>query len=74
MNKKVLILTFLSVHGKEIKITINSPVEDISTNKVSEVMDQVIALGAVCSNLNEIITRKKTAQVIQKQEESIRIY
>lgn len=69
--KQVLELTFLNASGKEVKLVIQSPKENLSAAEINTAMDGIISLGAASGNYNAMLTEKKSAHYIQTHLESI---
>lgn len=68
-DKKVLQLTFLNRDGKEVKITINNPVEDLTGVEISPAMDAIIAANAVGET--SLLAAKSGAQYVVTSSEKI---
>lgn len=68
-DKKVLQLTFLNGEGKEVKITINNPVEDLTGAEIGPAMDAVIAANAVGES--SLLATKSAAQYVITSSEAI---
>lgn len=69
--KQVLELTFLNASGKEVKLVVQSPKENLSATEINKAMDGILSLGAVSGNYNAMLTEKKSAHYIQTHLESI---
>lgn len=72
-NKNVLVLNFVNAKGKEIKITINSPVSNLSANTVKDAMQEIIPLGTVSGNYDTAVVKSKSAYYIKTQSESVKL-
>lgn len=72
-NKNLLVLTFVNISGKEVKITINSPVSNLSADVVNQAMQEIIPYGAVSGNYDTSIVKSKSAYYIKTQSESVNL-
>lgn len=68
-DRKVLQLTFLNKEGKEVKITINNPVEDLTGVEISPAMDAIIAAKALGEST--LVAAKSGAQYVVTSSEKI---
>ena len=62
-----LVMTFVCADGEKASITLENPASDITPTKVKEVMDIVIAQGALrgSKGLYEMVTAH-SAQIVQR--------
>ena len=69
ITKKNLVLGFKTTAGKEMKLTIKEPAEELASSTISSVMDEIIATNALGEETQ--VSTKEGAKYIIQQEESI---
>ena len=71
IKKKNLVLTFGTGAGGEVKLTINAPSEDLTSETISAAMDAIIASKALGEE--QLVSVKTEAKYVIQQVEAINL-
>lgn len=69
ITKKNLVLVFATASGANVKLTINTPSNDLTSESVSAAMDAIIASNAFGET--QVVTKKEEAKYIIQETEAI---
>lgn len=73
VDKKILILTFVTSKGNDVKVTINCPTQNLAPQTISTIMDTIVGYGAFSSHDDTVITKKKNAMYVQTENRAIEL-
>lgn len=71
VTKKNLVLTFGTSIGGEVKLTINAPSDDLTSEEISAAMDAIIAAKALGEEV--LVSTKTEAKYVIQQVEAIEL-
>ncbi len=69
IKKKNLVLSFNTISGATVKMTINTPSESLTAEEISKAMDEIIAAEAFGEE--QVAHTKEEAKYVIQEEEAI---
>lgn len=72
ITRKNLVVTFINGLGKEVNLTITKPIDDLGSEVISNIMEEIIASSALGEDA--LVATKKEAKYVIQEEEELEIF